>query len=171
MSVEAGHYYFAYGSNMNPARLEARIGAPRRALSGRLDGWRLCFDKRSSVAGISHANVQPEAGAIVEGVLYELLNIGQLLEMDPYEGRPQEYERHLMTLDTAEGPRAGWVYVAQPDRVDARCRPAREYLVHLLAGRDYLSESYYRRLAGEPCIEALDRETLLALGVDLSTPR
>lgn len=170
MSDDAGHCYFAYGSNMNPARLEARIGAPRRALSGRLDGWRLCFDKRSSVAGVSHANVQPEAGAVVEGVLYELLTFRQLLEMDPYEGHPQEYERRLMTIETPEGQRAGWVYIARPDRIDGRGRPAKEYLAHLLAGRRYLSDDYYRRLAEQPCIEALDRETLLALGVDRDTP-
>ena len=44
------NWYFAYGSNMNPARLvDDRLKPKGVALGlrigGRLDGWRLTFDK------------------------------------------------------------------------------------------------------------------------------
>ncbi|MFC0269829.1 gamma-glutamylcyclotransferase family protein, partial [Kushneria aurantia] len=50
LSVE---YYFAYGSNMNPARMCSRVGEVRRALSGRLIDWQLTFDKRSRIDGLA----------------------------------------------------------------------------------------------------------------------
>ena len=71
-------YYFAYGSNMNPARVVARIGETRRAVHGWLEEHRLSFDKASRVEGIAHANVQPAPGERVEGVLYELLEAEQI---------------------------------------------------------------------------------------------
>jgi len=44
------NWYFAYGSNMNPARLVDDRLKPKgvalgRRIGGRLDGWRLTFDK------------------------------------------------------------------------------------------------------------------------------
>ncbi|OLD05473.1 MAG: hypothetical protein AUJ07_01495 [Crenarchaeota archaeon 13_1_40CM_3_53_5] len=40
------------------------------------------------------------------------------------------------------------VYVAQPSKVKEGLRPTRKYINHLLAGRDILSPSYYRKLEG-----------------------
>ncbi len=40
------NWYFAYGSNMNPARMQARGLAVLEALPGRLPGYGLCFNKR-----------------------------------------------------------------------------------------------------------------------------
>ncbi|OBX37458.1 hypothetical protein A8U91_01825 [Halomonas elongata] len=76
-------YYFAYGSNMNPARVEARIGDTRRAVAGVLVDHVLRFDKASKVPGISHANVAPRPGERVEGVLFELASPEQIRDMDP----------------------------------------------------------------------------------------
>ena len=46
------NWYFAYGSNMNAARLfEERLKpegvAAGERIAGRLDGWRLAFNKRA----------------------------------------------------------------------------------------------------------------------------
>ncbi|WP_372613410.1 gamma-glutamylcyclotransferase family protein, partial [Halomonas sp.] len=81
-------FYFAYGSNMNLARVVARIGRTRRALSGVLHDHALRFDKASRVAGIAHANVVPVSGDRVEGALFELETPDQIQLMDPYEGYP-----------------------------------------------------------------------------------
>ena len=40
-------YYFAYGSNMNPGRVRLRQMGFEDVLAGRLDGYRLVFNKRS----------------------------------------------------------------------------------------------------------------------------
>ena len=63
-------WYFAYGSNMNPARVSQR-GMPFDAVCGAvLEGVRLSFDKQSRThAGSGHANLTIDAGAYVEGVL------------------------------------------------------------------------------------------------------
>ncbi|MDI5885104.1 gamma-glutamylcyclotransferase family protein [Cobetia amphilecti] len=164
-------YYFAYGSNMNPARVEARIGETRRAVHGWLQEHRLSFDKASRVDGIAHANVQPAPGERVEGVLYELLEAEQITLMDPFEGRPHEYERFLHPIVTREGVIDAWVYVALPERTAEGLKPAREYLEHLLGGRDFLTPDYFTALTGVEAVHALDDATLAQLGLSRTTPR
>ena len=163
-------YYFAYGSNMNVARVDARIGETRRALAGVLPDYRLCFDKASRVPGIAHANVQPVRGQRVEGALFELTHPEQITLMDPFEGHPHDYTRIREKVLTDEGVIEAWVYVAQPARVAEALRPAREYLAHLLAGEGFLSAHYHAALAQVEAVEGLDEESLTALGLHRHTP-
>lgn len=158
-------YYFAYGSNMNPARVEARIGATRRALPGGLVDHVLRFDKASKVPGISHANVAPRQGARVEGALFELVSPEQIHDMDPFEGYPHDYRRHRLSVETAEGAIEAWVYIAAPGTTAGALRPAQEYLEHLLHGQAFLSAEYHARLSEVPTVAGLDDETLAALGL------
>ncbi|MBB3232682.1 gamma-glutamylcyclotransferase family protein [Halomonas stenophila] len=164
-------YYFAYGSNMNPARVEARIGTTRRALPGMLADHGLRFDKASRVAGISHANVVPAPGGRVEGALYELVAPEQIHLMDPFEGYPHDYDRHRLPIHTELGAIEAWVYIAAPGTTAEALRPAREYLEHLLAGEPFLSGEYHARLAGVEALHGLDDATLAALGLSRHTPR
>lgn len=164
-------YYFAYGSNMNPARVEARIGSTRRALPGVLADHGLRFDKASRVDGISHANVVPSPGERVEGALFELQEPRQIHRMDPFEGYPHDYDRHRLSIHTGHGPIEAWVYIAAPGTTAAALRPAREYLAHLLAGEAFLSPAYHARLAEVEAVHGLDDATLAALGLSRHTPR
>ncbi|SDF71465.1 Uncharacterized conserved protein YtfP, gamma-glutamylcyclotransferase (GGCT)/AIG2-like family [Onishia taeanensis] len=164
-------YYFAYGSNMNVARVDARIGETRRALAGVLEGYRLSFDKASKVPGVAHANVHPAQGQRVEGALFELTHPDQITLMDPFEGHPHDYTRVRESVLTDEGPIEAWVYVAQPQRTAESLRPAQEYLAHLLAGKPFLSAQYHAELARVEAIESLDDDSLAALGLHRHTPR
>ncbi len=164
-------YYFAYGSNMNPARVAARIGSTRRVLAGVLHDHALRFDKASRVAGIAHANVVPRPGERVEGALFELEQPGQIRDMDPFEGYPREYDRHRLPIMTREGTLAAWVYIAAPGTTAEALRPAREYLEHLLAGESFLSPGYHARLSAVEAVAGLDEATLAALGLSRRTPR
>lgn len=164
-------YYFAYGSNMNPARVEARIGDTRRALPGVLVDHVLRFDKASKVPGISHANVAPRKGARVEGALFELRSPDQIHDMDPFEGHPDDYRRHRLPIETAEGVIEAWVYIATPGTTADALRPAREYLEHLLRGQMFLSAEYHARLTEVPAVAGLDEESLAALGLSRYHPR
>ena len=67
-------WYFAYGSNMQSATLRGRRGiAYTRARAARGRGWRLVFDKPALLAvGHGFANIVPEDGAEVLGVLFEV---------------------------------------------------------------------------------------------------
>lgn len=145
-------YYFAYGSNMNPARVASRGLKVEDALSGCLEGMGLRFNKRSRH---NHewacANVAWSPGEVVEGVLYRLADESQIELMDPFEGAPRYYSRERFPVVTGEGTYYGWVYVANPAVVDHRTLPLKWYLGQLLEGRDFLSADYVARLEQVLC--------------------
>ncbi len=151
-------FYFAYGSNMNPGRMQTRGLRVVSARSGRLDGLQLLFNKRATDAPHrSYANIAYAPEACVQGVLYELADTSEIHKMDPFEGAPWRYSRdvfNVMTDDTNAVP--AWVYVANKAVLASGLKPARWYLEHLLAGRAYLTPDYYQRLAATPCLEDED---------------
>ena len=144
-------YYFAYGSNMNPARMRSRGLLFDEALAGQLSGFALCFNKRAhDRPGRSYANIRYQRDGVVEGVLYRLSHADEIRKMDPFEGTPVFYSRERMPVLTARGVIAAWVYVANPAMREEGLWPTRAYLEHLLAGREFLSEAYWQTLAAVP---------------------
>jgi gamma-glutamylcyclotransferase (GGCT)/AIG2-like uncharacterized protein YtfP len=147
------HYYFAYGSNMNPARVEKRQMGFQHVMPGRLSHYRLAFNKRSvKYPGAASANVVPHEGATTEGVLYRLTVPEQIEMMDPFEGYPRRYNRLALAVETALEDVLAWVYVANQEYITEGLNPARWYLDHLLEGREYLSKGYYRQLQQTACM-------------------
>lgn len=145
-------WYFAYGSNMNPARMAARGMQYVESAPAELSGWRLRFNKRAEGRkGVAFANIVEAPGEQVEGVLYRLARPAEIRRMDPYEGYPQRYTRIPMDVRAGEVFRRAWVYVANTDWQQEGLTPERVYLNHLLAGRPWLSESYFRRLLQTRC--------------------
>ena len=146
--------YFAYGSNMNLERVRARGLAVVRAEAAALPGFCLRFDKHFAVhEGLGHANIAYAPGRVVEGVLYWLDGVDEILKMDPYERAPVNYGRDVVEVQTAAGRLACWTYFANPAVCRPGLRPPRSYLAHLLAGRPYLSAAYYEMLAAWECVE------------------
>ena len=143
-------HYFAYGSNMNPARVRERGLRVRAIRGGRVAGFDLAFDKRSADHACGHANLVHRAGAVAEGVLYELHGVDEILRMDPFERAPVNYSREVVTVETATGTVAAWTYFANVAVRRDGMRPDRAYLDHLLRGRPWLSEGWYARLAAWP---------------------
>ena len=151
--MESGlSWYFAYGSNMSALRLfEERLkpeGVPAgERIAGRLDGWRLAFNKRGRVPGTGAANIVRAPGEVVHGTL-NLLPAKGFEVLDQYEGvAGGHYERRSVAVvrgDTGEAVEA-ITYVAR--LVADGLRPTRDYLGHLLAGRDLLPADYFRRLS------------------------
>ncbi|MDX1804528.1 MAG: gamma-glutamylcyclotransferase family protein [Alcanivorax sp.] len=149
--MDSCDYYFAYGSNMNPARMAVRGMRYRSSQAATLAGWQLAFNKRAhDKPGIAYANIMP-AQAHVEGVLYRLIGPREIERMDPYEGHPQRYRRQCLQVDTGNGLRWTWVYIANRHWQSEQVLPERAYLNHLLSGRPWLSEQYYRGLLATPC--------------------
>lgn len=158
--MEAGLiWYFAYGSNMNPARLvDGRlkpkgVGVAER-VCGRLDGWRLAFNKRArSPVGAGAGNIVPADGKTVFGTLNAVPPAG-LDVLDHWEGvAGGHYERRtvpVVRIDTGQTVEA-ITYVAL--LVGEDLRPTREYLAHLLAGRDVLPADYHALLAATPTVD------------------
>jgi gamma-glutamylcyclotransferase (GGCT)/AIG2-like uncharacterized protein YtfP len=150
-----GCFYFAYGSNMNPARVAARGLRVAGVRAAWVDGLRLVFDKGArDHPGIGHANVDWQCGARVEGVLYALTGEAELAKLDAFERTPINYSRDRLWVETRDGRCAAWTYYANPGVRRPGLKPDRAYLAHLLAGRPYLSERYFRRLERQPCIDA-----------------
>jgi len=148
-------YYFAYGSNMNPARMAQRGLAVVDAMPGKLENMGLRFNKRSRHnAQWACANVAWSPGEVVEGVLYRLADEQQIELMDPFEGTPRYYSRERFPVHTAQGVIPGWVYVANPANIGEDVLPLRWYLNQLLEGKLFLSGEYFRWLCQVQCHEA-----------------
>lgn len=140
-------YYFAYGSNMNPARMRARGLEYSHCQPGRLKHCELRFNKRAhNKQGVGYANVCHRRGSEVEGVLYQLAGAIDISMMDPYEGTPVRYSRELFEVFTATGTQWAWVYIANPAFLDACLGVEEAYLNHLLSAGELLSADYRRRL-------------------------
>jgi hypothetical protein len=119
-----------------------------------LPGHRLLFDKHSPLhEGAGHANIAYEPGSTVEGVLYWLATVDEIVKMDRFEAAPVNYGRDVIQVQTASGPQACWTYFANPAVRRPGLRPPRSYLNHLLAGEPYLSPGYFAVLQAWDCID------------------
>jgi len=139
--------YFAYGSNMNPERMKKRGIEFSQRRHATLKAYRLEFNKVASRdPKEGYANIVQFENGIVEGVLYDIED-SDLSKLDRYEGYPDHYKRVevKVQLDDRQGVEAV-SYIAQPDRARYGLMPSRDYLSHLLAARDVLSEAYRRKL-------------------------
>jgi gamma-glutamylcyclotransferase len=139
--------YFAYGSNMDPERMRKGSISFSQRIRAVLKGYRLEFNKvasRNPQEGYANA-VKFEEG-IVEGVLYEIPD-SDLSRLDRFEGYPDHYDRVMIKVELNDGQKLeAIIYIAQRDRIAEGLKPSRDYLDHLLAARDILSESYRRKL-------------------------
>jgi len=135
-------WYFAYGSNMDVARMLTRNAPFTRRIKGRVGGHRLVFNKISdSNPGFGFANIIPEQGYDVMGVLYEV-NADGLLQLDKYEGvRGGHYFRCQMSVSMDDGTTVeATVYLAHPNKVEDGLTPHEDYFYHLKQGIDILGE-------------------------------
>jgi cation transport regulator ChaC len=152
-------WYFAYGSNMDAVRLfDQRLapkGVPRgERIAGRLDGWKLVFDKPSRLLkGGAAASIVPDPNGAVHGTLNALPEAGFEV-LDVYEGvAVGHYERRTIRVtrsDSGEGVDA-IVYVGLIR--EKGLKPPRAYLDCLLAGRDLLPPDYVDWLSRTPTVD------------------
>jgi gamma-glutamylcyclotransferase len=153
------NWYFAYGSNMDADRLFAKRLQPEgvaagERIAGRLDDWRLVFNKIARTpTGAGVGNIVLAAGDAVHGTLNALPAKG-LEILDRFEGvAAGHYERRTMRVvrsDTKADVEA-ITYVAL--KVGDGLRPTREYLGFLLAGRDLLPAPYVDWLTATPTLD------------------
>lgn len=139
-------YYFAFGSNMNIERVKERKVKYLERFPATLKGYRLVFNKPDfNEPGLTYANIQPEENSIVEGALY-LTDMESIKILDGFEGVPVHYLRKEIEVISYTGDIIkAWVYIAIEDTLKPG-KPSKDYLGHLLAGKDLLSENYYEQL-------------------------
>ncbi len=147
-------YYFAYGSNMNPARVSARGLKFDRVSGATIRGVRLTFNKQSREHPSSgHANLTFDRTSHSEGVLYRLRDADEIGLMDPFEAAPVNYSRDVVLVESEGARVAAWTYFANAAVIRQGLRPERGYLDHLLAGREYLTPSYFAWLRETACVD------------------
>lgn len=149
-AVIANMKYFAYGSNMDPAQMIERLKSEilPRAAAASLKGYCLCFNKKKrDKHGVGYANIIPNVGSVVYGMLYDLTE-KDLRKLDEYE---PGYERGDVKVTSCKEYVSAVTYIAC--KVNDGLRPECKYIKHLLAGRKYLPDDYFDFLIKEPVFE------------------
>lgn len=127
-------WYFAYGSNLDPATFLGRRGMrPLATRIGMLRDFELRFDLPVGPGERGVANVAPLSGEHVWGALYQLTH-ADAARLDRTEGVPQGvYRRLAVEVHGHDGiALAAFTYrseISRPER-----KPSRRYLGLLLAG-------------------------------------
>jgi len=143
--------YLAYGSNLHPRRLEARIGPVELLGTTVLQGWSLRFDKRGG-DGSSKANLHPAPGVDCRaGAALYALDLEQLRKLDRYEGVGRGYETFEMTLPWQSQAITAFMYLAPSQWLSSTLLPF-DWYVELIA------EGYRFHGFGSAHIEALARQ-------------
>ena len=144
--------YFAYGSNMNVRRMKERkiTFSDSERCAAHLCGYHLEFNKVANDNPLmGYANIVLDGSGLVEGVLYNI-DAASLPILDDKEKYPKHYLKiPIKVLLPSDGKEVCAItYIANPDKIRDGLKPCRDYLNHLLEGRDFLSKGYLEWLEG-----------------------
>src|SRR5262245_20567970 len=126
-------WYFAYGSNLSPARMEERVGTIRKSVRCFLRNYRLAFNKRASKAGEVYANIIPSEGDRVWGVIY-LCDSDAMQNLDVWEGVSGGHYYREQVEVVADGSSAFGAIADVAGKVIPEGRPSDDYLKLILTG-------------------------------------
>lgn len=123
-------FYFAYGSNMGPRRLQARVNSARCLTPALVKGYRFAFNKLSR-DGSAKAGIEQALAESVQGVLYEIdmLDVRALRKV---EGVGRGYEESIVKTTYGGEPIEALTFV--PTDICSDRAPYSWYLFHILIG-------------------------------------
>lgn len=152
-------HYFAYGSNMLPARLLERTPSAHWLGVGRLPGHCLHFNHVSRGDGTAKCNIEPSdtADDAVWGVVYAVHRDEQPV-LDRAEDLGTGYVIESRLIQFRQGWQETFCYVAVPGTTDNAARPFRWYRDIVLAGahRHDFPRAYIDRIARESAVDDPD---------------
>jgi hypothetical protein len=126
-------HYLAYGSNLHPARLGARVPSAQLVGVAELPGRTLVFHKRS-IDGSAKCTVAPgRASQRVHGAVFRLEAAEKAL-LDRAEGLGLGYDEEWERLSVGSRSTRVFYYVASPEYLDPDLRPYHWYRNLVLAG-------------------------------------
>jgi cupin 2 domain-containing protein len=128
-------HYFAYGSNLHPARLLARVPSAEFVEVAVWPDRELRFCKRSA-DGSAKCTLVPALGSRAFGAVYRLEQADKSL-LDGIEGLGQGYEEHWQGLPLGEGVARTFHYAAADDYIEPSLQPYHWYKQMVLAGAHY----------------------------------
>jgi gamma-glutamylcyclotransferase (GGCT)/AIG2-like uncharacterized protein YtfP len=131
-------YYFAYGSNLDLLQMQLRCPEAQFVSTAKLDGYRICFTRKSFVRDCAVISIEPSMSEAVWGALYELdgTDIARLDEREGYDKRRDRtlnhYNRITVRVEVADDhPVVAEVYVAVPTADPGP--PSPHYIGYLVA--------------------------------------
>jgi len=162
--MSARVWYFAYGSNMQPATFAGRRGiTPARALAARARGWRLALDKTPLVPiGEAFANLVEAPDGEVFGVAYEI-SADDLAHVDLTEGvLIGNYRRVEITVEPLAGDGPARAFTLVSDKHAPDLGPSDYYMRLLIEGAEThgLPEAWIAMLRAVPTRESSTEATL-----------
>ncbi|NBB92560.1 MAG: gamma-glutamylcyclotransferase [Gammaproteobacteria bacterium] len=160
MPVERQRIYLAYGSNLHPRRLEARIGAVELLGVVTLPGWMMRFDKRGG-DGSAKANLHAAPGSdrIARAAAYRVRS-EQVGRLDVFEGCGRGYETMLMTIRVAGKERSAFTYLTPSQWVSRDLLPFDWYVDLIVGGARFhgFDQAYVREISQHDACEDPDHE-------------
>lgn len=145
--------YFAYGSNMDWDQMRERCPSAQFVGKALLRDHKLAFTRKSVERGCGVADIVPEKGQKVWGVVYEISERDKgRLDMcegfDPTRDQNAYWRRQVLVLldGDEDKPLTAWTYFAQKEQDPPP--PSAAYLSLLLKGARHwhLPEEYIREL-------------------------
>jgi gamma-glutamylcyclotransferase len=103
--------YFAYGSNMDQEQMQSRCPGSRVIGIGQLSHYTLAFTRWSRSWNSATADILPEQGKQVYGVLYDLI-LDDLKRMDKFADYPNSYTRQDVSVENEGEKLPALTYVA-----------------------------------------------------------
>jgi len=150
--------YFAYGSNLHPTRLRERISEVALEGVGVVKGRRLAFHKRGFRDGSGKCDL-PEASPSEHayGALYRIA-ANQRLDLARIEGVGAGYGESRVEVETDGGQVSAFLFLAQPNFVDAGLVPVHWYKALVIEGARFhkFPENYVASIESMPSIADLD---------------
>ena len=123
--------YLAYGSNLHPSRIGARIGSITALGTVSLPGWKLRFHKYSE-DGSGKCNLTADPSSIAFGTVYELSQ--KMKErLDVIEGVGHGYRDTQITLPEFG---ATCIYLAEPSHIKEGVLPYDWYHAFVVKGAE-----------------------------------
>lgn len=129
--------YLAYGSNLHPLRLTARVPSARVVGVVEMPGYLLAFHKRS-IDGSGKCLIYTQQGQHqrMYGVLYEF-DAKEKEALDKAEGKGSGYCEQLVQFPLNGETYTPYVYVAQSTHIDPTLVPYDWYKSLVIAGARY----------------------------------
>ena len=121
--------YLAYGSNLHPARLQARVSSAAFSSTVELCGWSLNFSKIGR-DGSGKCNIVKSDVGVIHGAIYKI-SIKDLKQLDVIEGVGKGYRSSMLHIP---GIGACNVYLAQESFINHKQEPYNWYKELVLAG-------------------------------------
>jgi hypothetical protein len=120
--------YFAYGANIDPARMAARVPEAVVVGPGRVEGYGLEFTIRDREWGGGVLNAREDPGATLWGLLYEGPDEAFAV-LDTFQGDSALLEKASVTVITDQGPVQAITY--HVIQIANYVRASDRYLSHL----------------------------------------